>query len=148
MAEVIVIDDSPEQLHLLQRVVSLVDGKPKCLAANSPEQGIRLLNRVDPDPLTVVVTDLVFEGRPEGARVVQEAGEIGRRTGRFVPVIVVTVFSDPISMKKAMEAGAFDWIDLENTAQDSKSLLKYKIEWALRFAEAKNVGASDLVSQR
>lgn len=133
MARVLIVDDSPDQLNMFERAVKGLPEQNDCIKATSAEQAIKLITTQKPD---LVLTDLRMEEDSSGIAVVKAANEAGKQSGVPIPVIVVTRFGDETTTEQGMAAGAFDWIDRNSSYYDSESMLKHKIEWALRYASA------------
>ena len=51
------------------------------------------------------------------------------------PVIVITTFGDKDTSVRAMESGAFDYIERNSMGTDVFEMLRRKIDWALRHRE-------------
>ena len=133
MSTALIVDDSPDQLNMYKRAVASTESAPQCIEATSAEQAIEIIKTKD---LDLVLTDLRMENDLSGIDVVKAAQIAGERRGVPIPVIVVTRFGDEATTEAGMQAGAFDWIDRNSSYYDSESMLKHKIEWALRYVDA------------
>jgi two-component system response regulator HydG len=64
-------------------------------------------SRLDKKKYDVIVTDLMMEGRPDGLEVLRHS----RQSAPEVPVILVTAHADIPTCKKALNDGAFDYLE-------------------------------------
>jgi len=93
VGRVLIVDDDWRIRDLVDRVLRSADFEVSS-AANG-EEGLRLLDRVAPD---VVILDLVMPGL-DGVEVLKRI----RQRQDFVPVIIMTGFTDSDRMKDALE---------------------------------------------
>lgn len=135
MPTALIVDDSPDQLNMSRRALASTESAPRCIEATSAEQAIEIIKNTD---LDLVLTDLRMENDWSGIDVVKAAKIAEELRGVPIPVIVVTRFGDEVTTEVGMRAGAFDWIDRNSSYYDSESMLKHKIEWALRYVRASN----------
>lgn len=99
--KVLVIDDDPVILMLLETILRNVGYAP--IVASNGKDGLKLFRQKEPD---VVIADYKM---PEmsGLEVLKAIKEIGED----VPVIVLTAYRDVGITIKAMQSGAFDYIE-------------------------------------
>lgn len=123
MPKILVVDDQPMSLARLRQAAEGYD----VIEASGASDAIRKLSLANVD---VVVTDLRMEREDAGFDVLNAADP-------DVPVIVVTVHPDVYDSRRAMEDGAFDFIDRDAAGIDPLFMLKHKIARAVEFRKAR-----------
>ena len=96
---ILVIDDEPNMLQLLERILTSEGYNVKL--ATDGVYGISLLRDEDPD---LVLLDIMMPG-PDGFMVIDRIREESN-----APIIMLTAKRDTESIKKALELGADDFI--------------------------------------
>lgn len=105
---VLLIDDDPDQLYPLAELINK-ELSYEVITAQTVQEGMEHFSR-PATSVNIVVTDMNFgSGVPEGGlRIIRH---IQDNQTDYVPVIVMTAFSDPVNIVKCMEAGAFSYAD-------------------------------------
>ena len=98
-AKVLVVDDEPDVLDLLTRV--LHDANASVIAAPNADAALRLLRRERP---AVLVSDI---GMPEtdGYELVRRVRTLGQEEGGRIPAIALTAFARPEDRQRAVDSG-------------------------------------------
>jgi two-component system response regulator MtrA len=96
---ILVIDDEPNMLQLLERILTSEGFKVKL--ATDGVYGISLLREEDPD---LVLLDIMMPG-PDGFLVIDRIREESN-----APIIMLTAKRDTESIRKAIELGADDFV--------------------------------------
>ena len=100
MNKILVIDDDIDICHLLKRFLS--KNNYEVATAHNGESGLKLLEEIQPD---LVMTDFRL-GDMEGSAVIQAI----KSRMPYVPVLVITGYSDLRIAINVMKLGAFDYI--------------------------------------
>jgi CheY-like chemotaxis protein len=129
VARILLVDDSSRDLSTM---IEAAQGDDRQLvSATGPDQAISEINR---GPFDLVVTDLCMpEGETTGFRVLSAARE------KLIPVIMVTNYASPSRCRKALDGGAWDFLDRLATGVDSELLLRHKINQALELSRAQQI---------
>ena len=96
---ILVIDDEPDMLALLERILQ-AEGYD-VLSAVDGVFGLSLLSQAKPD---LILLDIMMPG-PDGLKVLQRI-----RQSSNAPVIMITAKRDTESLQKALSSGADDYI--------------------------------------
>ncbi len=102
MARILVVDDSPTELHVLKKI--LEKGGHTVSTAQSGEEGIRVARQVQPD---LILMDVVMPGI-NGFQATRELSS--RPETADIPVIIVTTKDQPTDKVWASRQGAKDYI--------------------------------------
>lgn len=129
MANILVVDDVPEQLKTLEQA-AMGEGR-SVVSTTDMDQAIRLISEKNFD---IVVTDLELKAGDltGGFDVLNAAKEKDPNT----QVIVVTAYRNPELPVRAMGLGAFDYIDKNALGINVPAMVHVKIDRALEFREA------------
>jgi two-component system response regulator HydG len=101
-SQILVVDDEREHAQVMCE--GLQRQGYKCdVAFNFADAQTKLSRR----KYDVIVTDLMMEGRPEGLEVLK----LSKQNAPGVPVILVTAHADIPTCKKALNDGAYDYIE-------------------------------------
>ena len=98
---VLAVDDDPGIRLLMQETLAKA-GFDVCCAASGAE-AVELCSEFAPDLVLLDINMPNMDG-------ITACGEIKRRSGRDVPVVMVTSVDDAASIQKAFDAGASDFI--------------------------------------
>ena len=135
MAKILVVDDEPELRSDLEWAAR--GERREVIAAESVEHAIKLIQQHCFD---VIVSDLRMEGDTIGLDVLRAA----KKKDVYTQVIVVTAYGTPEISVKAMQLGAFDYLERNAPGTDHLSMVSRKIDMALKFREARvNVSIQD-----
>lgn len=97
MAQILIVDDEPETIRLLARIISLLQHDP--LEASSGEQALSFLQLGMPD---LILLDLMMP-EMDGYEVMRQIR--ARPEGRNVPIVVVTASPEVDVEERVREAG-------------------------------------------
>lgn len=125
MKKILVVDDQPENLHILKD--RLQRSGYSCITANNGFEGIELMQRELPD---LILLDVMMPGLSgfEVCQKIQEDPIINH-----IPVILLTALTGPEDIQEGFQAGAFDYIK----KPFNKIELIARINSALKFSEAR-----------
>lgn len=127
MITVLIVDDRIE-LRRVYAALATGEGRDVHVASSAGEASLLIAS----GKFDVVVTDLQMNQSEAGLEVLRAA----RRKDPLTQVIVATVFGTPEMSVKAIEMGAFDYLQRNNPAIDFLKMLKYKIDLAARYRRA------------
>jgi twitching motility two-component system response regulator PilH len=102
VARILVVDDSPTELHVLKKI--LEKGGHTVSTAQSGEEGIRVARQARPD---LILMDVVMPGI-NGFQATRELSS--RPETADIPVIIVTTKDQPTDKVWASRQGARDYI--------------------------------------
>jgi len=108
-ANVLVVDDYAPHAEAVADVLS--SAGHKCQVAFATDDAIERLKR---EPFDVIVTDLMFNRRPEGLEVLRAA----RRHSPGTEVVLLTAHSSVDTCRTALKEGAFDYIEKAGTGAE------------------------------
>jgi len=120
MPEILIIDDEPHMLQLLERIIAEKTGY-KTVATNSSLEVPDLLER---EAFDLIITDLRMPGL-DGMEIIDLIGE----RNRWEKVILITAFGSIDVALAAQSKGAFDYI----TKPFKKEQIVFVIERAMAF---------------
>jgi DNA-binding NtrC family response regulator len=121
VAVVLIVDDEPLQRDILKTI--LEEEGYKTYSASSGEEGLELINQVNPD---VVLTDLKMEGM-DGIEFIESLPDEPFK----LPAIVMTAYGTISSAVDAIKKGAFDYL----TKPLDKDILLITVKRAVENAE-------------
>lgn len=101
-ADILVVDDTPENLKLLSAILTESGYKVRPVT-----NGQRALDAVEMNPPDVILLDILMP-EMDGYEVCRRLKQ--SRNSRDIPVIFLTALNDPASQVKGFEVGAFDYI--------------------------------------
>ena len=101
-ADILVVDDTPENLKLLSAILTESGYKVRPVTT-----GQRALDAVEMNPPDVILLDILMP-EMDGYEVCRRLKQ--SRNSRDIPVIFLTALNDPASQVKGFEVGAFDYI--------------------------------------
>jgi len=110
MAVILIIDDSPTELHLFQNM--LEKGGFDVLVADSGEDGIRQAQKSHPDCILMDVVMPGMNGFQATRKLTQDPGT------RNIPVIMVTTKDQETDRIWGMRQGALEYLVKPVTAKD------------------------------
>ena len=116
--KVLVVDDEPDLLELLELTLSRMGLDTSC--AESVADAIRLL---DKEPFDLCLTDMRLPDG-EGLRVVEHINQ----KGLDVPVAVITAFGSAENAVAALKAGAFDYLAKPVALEQLRALVKQALK--------------------
>ncbi len=116
--KVLVIDDEPDLLELLELTLSRMGLDTSC--AQTVGDAIRLL---DKEPFDLCLTDMRLPDG-EGLRVVEHINQ----KGLDVPVAVITAFGSAENAVAALKAGAFDYLAKPVALEQLRALVKQALK--------------------
>lgn len=127
-ARVLVIDDEPSNLHLLERLLRRV-GYPEVKTTSDGVDALHLCNSFNPD---LLILDIHMEG-VDGFEVLRRLrSDLGGQ--ELLPVLVVTGDVDPVIRQRAESLGADDFVlkpfALDHLTERIESLLAMRAQWA------------------
>ncbi|MDX1979420.1 MAG: response regulator [Bryobacteraceae bacterium] len=122
MSSILVVDDDPVQLADL-KLAAEASGRTVRAVKNHKEAVDLLSEKFD-----LIVTDLAMEDDDEAGFSVLRAA---RERDQNCPVIIVTGRPSPARSRRAVELGAFDFVDRNARNVDVTRLLQHKITLAL-----------------
>ena len=101
---VLVVDDEPDSLELVQQV--LADTRITVLTATSAQEALRSVERHRPD---LLISDI---GMPlmDGFELIRQVRELRDRQAACVPAIALTAFSRREDQQRALEAGFDEYL--------------------------------------
>ena len=116
MAHIVVIDDSPTEVYVLQQILERHDHQVS--VANSGEEGIELVRKVRPD---AVLMDVVMPGMNgfQATRTLNKDAETGD-----IPVIIVTTKDQQTDRIWGMRQGAKEYLVKPVKEADLMAVLK------------------------
>jgi diguanylate cyclase (GGDEF)-like protein len=107
---ILIVDDSADDLHLLQSLLSNA-GYEDTLAADSAAAAFRLLGldggKQSPHRVDLILMDIVMPSM-SGIEACRQIKAVERF--RDIPIIMVTVKTDPVDLQLAFAAGAVDYV--------------------------------------
>lgn len=107
---ILIVDDSADDLHLLQSLLSNA-GYEDTLAADSAAAAFRLLGldggKQSPHRVDLILMDIVMPSM-SGIEACRQIKAVERF--RDIPIIMVTVKTDPVDLQLAFAAGAIDYV--------------------------------------
>lgn len=114
MKNILIVEDQPDVLKLLEMVLRTEDRK--ILPAENGEKGLRIAREIHPD---VVLLDIMLPGKIDGYQVAREIKKdpVTAKSS----IIVMTANVQEKDRRKAMEAGADDFIGKPYDLNDLKS---------------------------
>jgi two-component system response regulator HydG len=115
---ILVVDDSPSTLEMLQRILS-AENYPVWIASSVP-QAIEILNQ---NPVDLVITDLKMPG-VGGLDLIRHVRENFRRT----EIIMITGYPSIESAVQAVKSGAEEYLAKPFTEQELRSAVERAIE--------------------
>ncbi len=102
MAKVLIVDDSPTEVHIFSSALS--DAGHDVLVASDGEEGVRKANEQQPD---VILMDVVMPG----LNGFQATRKIHRNSStRHIPIIIVTTKDQDTDREWGMRQGAKDYL--------------------------------------
>lgn len=128
MIEILIVEDKPAQRE--QLVWAAQSEGRKIFEASSAEEACKLIAERD---FAVIVTDLAMEAKDAGLRVLEAA----KAKNIYTQVIVITAYGTPEISVETMVKGAFDYLERGAPGTDTLAMVKYKINLALEFRDAK-----------
>ena len=131
--KVLVIDDEPDLLELLELTLSRMG--LDTTRAESVGEAIRLL---DKEPFDLCLTDMRLPDG-EGLRVVEHINQ----KGLDVPVAVITAYGSAENAVAALKAGAFDYLAKPVALEQLRALVKQALE-----GPGKSAGGDELPAAR
>ena len=143
MIRILIVDDNPEQLNLLDVNVRKVaremalaktaHWEPEIVLATNTAEAEEII-RCQAFDLIVADLRMVLNDKPE-----KVAGlvilDLARKLDPNTPVIIVTNYSTPEVSKTAMDHGAFEFLDRNPASIDFWPMLRAKVRWALTHRE-------------
>ncbi len=102
MGKVLIVEDNPDQRHLIQKAFHRYDSSLELVLLESAEEGISALQE---DAVDLVFIDHVLSGM-SGIECIREMNS----RNIHVPVILMTGMGDEKTAKEAIDAGAFDYV--------------------------------------
>jgi len=124
---IFLVESQPEWLRELQ---SAAEGIDRILVtAETPEEAMQKIQSEDFD---LIITNLSLDPRNDdikGMEILQHT----RMKDPDIPVIIVTHYASQTRSTKAIEEGAFDFIDRASAGMDHKLMLQHKIKYALEL---------------
>lgn len=103
-AKVLIIDDEPSNVRLLERVLALFGGLTLA-STTDPRQAVSLFAEFQPD---IVLTDLHMPYL-DGYQVMEQLRQLIEEDN-FLPIVVLTADISPETRRQALRAGASDFI--------------------------------------
>jgi two-component system, OmpR family, response regulator MtrA len=104
---IMVVDDSPEIIKLITDILKLEGFE--VVPASDGKTGLELFEQQKPD---LILLDIMMPGEYNGLDVLYYV-----RERSSVPIIMLTAYSHPASIRKALEDGADDYITKPFSAQ-------------------------------
>ena len=114
---IMIVDDSPEILKLVTDILK-VEGF-EVLTTSDGKSALELLEQQDPD---LILLDIMMPGEFNGLDVLYYVREWSN-----VPIIMLTEYSHPDSIRKALEDGADDYITKPFSTQILVARIKAKL---------------------
>lgn len=111
---ILIVDDEPAVLALLRRIVATEN--VEILAARSGAEALAIARR---SPLDLVILDVRLPDI-SGMEVLRRV----RKIDDSVPVIMVTSYGSPESVRAAMKLGAFDYLTKPFDSEEIRRLAK------------------------
>jgi DNA-binding NtrC family response regulator len=121
--KILVVDDEPVALDDLRLAAEGSDRT--VLTAKNPAEAERLIGA---DRFDLIVTDLVMDDDEEAGFSILRAA---RKRDGGCPVIIITAQPSASRTRKALDLGAFDFVDRNARNIDVNRLLQHKIQLAL-----------------
>jgi DNA-binding NtrC family response regulator len=123
MNKILVVDDEPVALADLR--LAAEGPNRTVLTAKNPAEAERLIGA---DRFDLIVTDLVMDDDEEAGFSILRAA---RKRHGACPVIIITAQPSASRTRKALDLGAFDFVDRNARNIDVNRLLQHKIQLAL-----------------
>ncbi len=123
--KILVIDD--DRSHLESMVDALGSAGFQILAAENGQKGWQMIQEASPD---LVITDLRMRGM-DGLEVLQSL----KKSGREVPVIVMTAFTSMETAIDAIQKGAYDYISKPFKLDQLRLVINRALEQAILLKE-------------
>ncbi|WP_319422816.1 two-component system response regulator [Pleurocapsa sp. FMAR1] len=124
-AKILIVDDKPENLHLLSEALTKENYEAKGVI--SGEMALRVANSVIPD---LILLDLMMPGL-NGYQVCEQLK--ANSITQDIPIIFLSASNDPVDRVKALCAGGVDFID--KPFQIDEVLLRINNQLKLKFAQ-------------
>jgi DNA-binding NtrC family response regulator len=118
MSTILIVDDDESFGESLEIFLSELDYK--ILRAQDGRKGIEILEKEHPD---LVITDLKMPGY-NGIEVLEKVREFDES----IPVVMITAFDDMETTIKAMQLGAYDYIEKSLELERIKAIIKRALE--------------------
>ena len=118
--KILIVDDEPVNIILFTKMISTYGHRP--LKAKDGLEAVVQFELEEPDLVLMDLMMPVMDGYEATRRIKALAGD------RFVPVIVLTAMSDPVSLSRSVEAGADDFL----IKPFSTTILKAKLDAQVR----------------
>lgn len=127
-ARVLVIDDEPSSLHLLEKLLRRA-GYPQVRTTSSGDDALRLCNSFKPD---LLILDIHMKD-VDGFEVLQRLrSDLGGQ--ELLPVLVITGDDDPAVRQRAESLGADDFVlkpfAIDQVTERIEALLHMRSQWA------------------
>jgi DNA-binding NtrC family response regulator len=101
--KVLIVDDEPGIIEVMQDYIAMSDLDLKVISANSVDEGLALVESDSPD---IIVSDIAMP-KKTGLDFLKELAVRGKR----IPVIIVSGYGDKDMISDAWKLGAFDFLD-------------------------------------
>ena len=124
MAKILVVDDDNSVCQVVQDALE-DDGHEVETACNEKEAALRIKNKC----YDVVIADMVMQHEEGGLEVLRTA----KTKDQLTQVIVLTAYGSIANSVKAMEAGAFTYLEKSGKGPEELALLRRQVELASRY---------------
>lgn len=123
--QILIIEDDPTNISLIQNILTTQKNRYKIDTANNGKEAIRKISKAKPD---LIITDIRMP-QMDGFEFMKELQK--GKSSKDIPIIMVTAFDSPLTIKRAFKEGATDYI----TKPIKKDELLSRIEKALSEIE-------------
>ena len=137
-SKILVVDDKPENLHLLSNALSQEEYDIKCVI--NGEMALMVANAIVPD---LILLDIVMPGL-DGYQVCHKLKE--NEHTKDIPVIFLSANNDSVDRVKALNAGGVDYIN--KPFQINEVLLRIKNQLQFQAAQREILKLNNRLEQR
>lgn len=129
-AKILIIDDMQPMLMLCSSILEIF-GFKKVYTAQSADEGLDMVMRIDPD---LIIVDWMMEPK-NGMEFVQEIRRNKASPNQFVPIIMMTGFSSKPRVEQARDSGITEFLVKPFNSRDLYNRIVQIIEKPRQFVD-------------